>query len=136
MCRGDRVANHVQEKGHPKGQRLPLRPWDYKDQPYESQSWNHNSTRSFYNRASSHSGYPAGPGEPYINRDNYVSNSRVRLHRTQLWSIIWLMLEGRCRPLLLKTSFKPCLMKQLEKFSRLQVCYHFNFWIKMVYVLK
>ncbi|KAM3869303.1 lysine (K)-specific demethylase 6B, b [Diretmus argenteus] len=71
--RGERTANHAQEKGPPKGHRLPLRSWDSKEPPYEGQTWQHNSTRSFHHRAGSHSGYPTG--EPYVNWDNNVNNS-------------------------------------------------------------
>ncbi|XP_029923972.1 lysine (K)-specific demethylase 6B, b [Myripristis murdjan] len=73
--RGERTANHAQEKSHPRGHRLSLRPWDCKDQPYGGQNWHHNSTRSFHNRAGSHSGYPTGLGERYINWDNNGNHS-------------------------------------------------------------
>uniref|UniRef100_UPI003AAA2060 lysine (K)-specific demethylase 6B, b n=1 Tax=Centroberyx gerrardi TaxID=166262 RepID=UPI003AAA2060 len=82
--RGERTANHAQEKGPPKGHRLPLRPWDCKDQPYEGQSWHHNSTRSFHNRAGSHSDYPTGPGERYMNWDNNYGGPRPHHNRELL----------------------------------------------------
>ncbi|KAF7661366.1 hypothetical protein LDENG_00263480 [Lucifuga dentata] len=67
--RGERTANHVQEKGV---STVPLRLWDGKDQPFEAQNWSHNSTRSFHHRAGGNSGYPTGPGDRYTNWDNSV----------------------------------------------------------------
>ncbi|XP_037604475.1 lysine-specific demethylase 6B-like [Sebastes umbrosus] len=82
--RGERAANHVQDKGISKGHRQPLRLWDGKEQPFEAQNWQHNSARSFHNRAGTSNGYLTGPGERYANWDNNVSNSvhgGPRLHR-------------------------------------------------------
>ncbi|XP_053187562.1 lysine (K)-specific demethylase 6B, b [Scomber japonicus] len=82
--RGERTVNHVQDKSISKGHRQPLRIWDGKEQPFEAQSWHHNSTRSFHNRAGNNNSYLTGPGERYTNWDNNVSNSLhggPRLHR-------------------------------------------------------
>ncbi|XP_028278039.1 uncharacterized protein LOC114446584 [Parambassis ranga] len=82
--RGERTVSHVQDKNIAMGHRQLLRIWDGKEQPFESQNWHHNSTRSFHNRAGTNSGYPTGPGERYTDWDNSVSNSLhgvPRLHR-------------------------------------------------------
>ncbi|XP_040907513.1 lysine (K)-specific demethylase 6B, b [Toxotes jaculatrix] len=81
--RGERAVNHVQDKGIAKGHRQHLRLWDGKEQLFEAQSWHHNSTRSFHNRAATNNGYLTGPGERYTTWDNSVSNSvhGPRLHR-------------------------------------------------------
>ncbi|XP_069002960.1 lysine (K)-specific demethylase 6B, b isoform X1 [Embiotoca jacksoni] len=82
--RGDRTVNHVQDKGISKGHRQLLQIWDGKEQPFETQNWHHNSTRSFHNRAGTNNGYPTGPEDRYPNWDNSVSNSvhgGPRLHR-------------------------------------------------------
>lgn len=77
LLRGERTINHVQDKSISKGHRQPLRIWDGKEQPFEAQSWHHNSTRSFHNRAGNNNSYLTGPGERFTNWDN-VSNSLVR----------------------------------------------------------
>ncbi|KAK2828731.1 hypothetical protein Q5P01_019765 [Channa striata] len=69
--RGERTVNHVQDKGY----RQHLHVWDCKEQPFEAQSWHHNSARTFHNRAGTNGGYPTGLGERYTNWDNNVSNS-------------------------------------------------------------
>ncbi|XP_067350544.1 lysine (K)-specific demethylase 6B, b isoform X4 [Channa argus] len=78
--RGERTVNHVQDRGY----RQHLLLWDCKEQPFEAQSWHHNSTRTFHNRAGTNSSYPTGLGERYTNWDNNVSNSvrgGLRQHR-------------------------------------------------------
>ncbi|XP_056140185.1 uncharacterized protein LOC130116288 [Lampris incognitus] len=80
---GERTTNDAQGKGPPKGQRLPLRPWDCKDQPYEGQNWHHNSIHSFHYRAGGYNGYPAGPRGPYMNWNKNVNNSTVRINRLE-----------------------------------------------------
>ncbi|KAM6970541.1 uncharacterized protein FYW47_005781 [Aplochiton taeniatus] len=75
--REERAPYHGQEKGPPRGPRLPPRPWDRKDQPYESQSWHHPETapRSYPNPGRTHGGYPASPGQPYSHWDRLSSHS-------------------------------------------------------------
>ncbi|XP_074527958.1 lysine (K)-specific demethylase 6B, b isoform X2 [Halichoeres trimaculatus] len=82
--RGERTANHVQDKGVSKGYRQPPRLWDSKERPFEAQNWHHNSTRSFHNRPGTNNGYLTGPRERYTNWDNEASISAhggPRLHR-------------------------------------------------------
>ncbi|XP_034539370.1 lysine (K)-specific demethylase 6B, b [Notolabrus celidotus] len=82
--RGERTANHVQDKGISKGYRQPPRLWDSKERPFEAQNWHHNSTRSFHNRPGTNNGYLTGPRERYTNWDNDASISvhgGPRLHR-------------------------------------------------------
>ncbi|XP_030009787.1 uncharacterized protein LOC115432867 isoform X2 [Sphaeramia orbicularis] len=84
--REDRPVSHVQDKGLSKGHRQSVHLWDGKEQPFETQNWHHNSTRSFQNRAGSSSGYLTGPGERYANWDNNVNNSvhgGPRAHRSR-----------------------------------------------------
>ncbi|MEQ2282921.1 hypothetical protein AMECASPLE_005798 [Ameca splendens] len=63
--RGDRTVNHVQDKGISKSHRPLQRIWDGKGQQYESQSWYHNSPRSFANQCGTN-GYLMGPGQRYV----------------------------------------------------------------------
>ncbi|KAF3841358.1 hypothetical protein F7725_007220 [Dissostichus mawsoni] len=82
--RGERTVNNFQDKGISKGHRQPPHPWDGKEQPFEAQTWHHNSTHSFHNRAGNTTGYLTGPGERYPNWDNNASNTMYggpRLHR-------------------------------------------------------
>ncbi|KAK5888091.1 hypothetical protein CesoFtcFv8_016625 [Champsocephalus esox] len=82
--RGERTVNNVQDKGISKGHRQPPHPWDGKEQPFEAQTWHHNSTHSFHSRAGNTTGYLTGPGERYPNWDNNASNTMYggsRLHR-------------------------------------------------------
>ncbi|KAK1882396.1 hypothetical protein KUDE01_023179, partial [Dissostichus eleginoides] len=73
--RGERTVNNFQDKGISKGHRQPPHPWDGKEQPFEAQTWHHNSTHSFHNRAGNTTGYLTGPGERYPNWDNNASNT-------------------------------------------------------------
>ncbi|CAL9685806.1 unnamed protein product [Knipowitschia caucasica] len=61
--REDRPADHVQGKSLSTGHHV--RVWDSKEQPYKTQSWHYDSTRSF------RSSYPPGPGEHYTNWNSY-----------------------------------------------------------------
>ncbi|MEQ2244920.1 hypothetical protein ILYODFUR_022111, partial [Ilyodon furcidens] len=74
---GDRTVNHVQDKGISKGHRPLQRIWDGKGQQYESQSWYHNSPRSFANQSGAN-GYLMGPGQRYVTWQYNVSNNLVR----------------------------------------------------------
>ena len=78
LLRGERTVNNFQDKGISKGHRQPPHPWDGKEQPFEAQTWHHNSTHSFHNRAGNTTGYLTGPGERYPNWDNNASNTMVR----------------------------------------------------------
>lgn len=78
LLRGERTVNNVQDKGISKGHRQPPHPWDGKEQPFEAQTWHHNSTHSFHSRAGNSTGYLTGPGERYPNWDNNASNTMVR----------------------------------------------------------
>ncbi|KAJ0061801.1 hypothetical protein NL108_012451 [Boleophthalmus pectinirostris] len=64
--REDRSVGHVPGKNLSKGH--PMRVWDGKEQPYKTQSWHHDSMRSFHSRGGS--GYLPGPGEHYTNWNN------------------------------------------------------------------
>ncbi|XP_063751324.1 lysine-specific demethylase 6B-like isoform X2 [Eleginops maclovinus] len=81
--RGERTVNNFQDKGISKGHRQPPHLWDDKEPPFEAQTWHHNSTHSFHNRAGNSNGYLTGPGERYSHWDNTASNTYggPRLHR-------------------------------------------------------
>uniref|UniRef100_A0A8C6UG09 [histone H3]-trimethyl-L-lysine(27) demethylase n=1 Tax=Neogobius melanostomus TaxID=47308 RepID=A0A8C6UG09_9GOBI len=77
--REDRPVSHVHDKNVSKGHRHPARVWVSKEQPYETQSWHHDSTRPFHNRAGS--GYLTGPRERYSNWNN--NGDSMPLHRSR-----------------------------------------------------
>lgn len=82
--RGERTANHVQEKGISKMHRQPLRVWEGKDHSFDAQHWTLNPARSFHQRNGSNGSYPTGPGDRYANWDNTM----VRLSSSGLVSAI------------------------------------------------
>ncbi|KAK5601762.1 hypothetical protein CRENBAI_021007 [Crenichthys baileyi] len=83
--RGDRTVNHVQDKGISKGHRPLQRIWDGKGQQIESQSWHHNSPRSFANQSSTN-GYLTGPGQRYVNWQYNQGDPRLNRGSRELQS--------------------------------------------------
>ncbi|XP_072302637.1 lysine (K)-specific demethylase 6B, b isoform X2 [Eucyclogobius newberryi] len=73
----DRPVGHGQAKNLSKGH--PVRVWDGKEQPYKTQSWHHDSLRSFHNRGGS--GYLPMPREHYTNWNN--NGNSVPPHRSR-----------------------------------------------------
>nr|XP_046172787.1 extensin-like [Oncorhynchus gorbuscha] len=69
--RGGRPPFHAQGRGPQQDQRLAPRPWDQKDQAYETHGWHQPSLRSFHNHGRNQGGNQAGPEEPVTSWDSY-----------------------------------------------------------------
>ncbi|KAM9438708.1 uncharacterized protein ACWYII_016039 isoform 2-T3 [Salvelinus alpinus] len=69
--RGGRPPFHAQGRGPQQDQRLAPRPWDQKDQAYETHGWHQDSPRSFHNHGRNQGGYQAGPEVPFTSWDSY-----------------------------------------------------------------